>query len=130
MTRRADQRFWKGRFIVYRLYDESGRLLYIGSTGNARRRQYEHSCESWWWPQVARIRVQMFGTREAAQAAERAAVSVEAPAFNVWWTGGNHEEMRSRMTKRDRVMHRAWQNRPHDAAPWWPPQRRLRAVSA
>lgn len=68
---------------LYRHYDAADVLLYVGISLSAIRRMGQHRYESRWFNRVATIRVEHFQTREAAQAAERTAISSEAPLFNV-----------------------------------------------
>lgn len=69
------------RAAVYRLYDEAGALLYIGSAYDPTERCKAHR-EKPWWPQVARRTEEWFGHRNAAFTAESAAIRKEAPMFN------------------------------------------------
>lgn len=67
---------------VYRLYDEQGRLLYIGISGNLPQRLMLHSRDKEWWPRVSRAEAEEHPTRRAAFDAEYAAILSEAPLFN------------------------------------------------
>jgi predicted GIY-YIG superfamily endonuclease len=68
---------------LYRLYDASGRLLYVGITSNIARRWKEHRTKHpEWWPQVAQQRVGWFLLRDHAWYAEREAVRTELPLHN------------------------------------------------
>ncbi len=68
--------------VVYRAYDANGELLYIGSTGRWKARQRAHAKQPW-YGDVARWELEEHPTREAAYAAEAAAISAEHPAWNV-----------------------------------------------
>lgn len=68
---------------VYRVYDESGRLIYVGETGNLVQRLEHHHLNTWWSPQIARIRASVYQNRESALAAERAAIRNEDPRWNI-----------------------------------------------
>jgi len=73
---------------LYRLYDSSGALLYVGITSNIARRWKEHRTEHReWWPQVTERRVTWFLERLHAWYAEREAVRVERPLHNHETTG-------------------------------------------
>lgn len=68
---------------LYRFYDASGRLLYVGIAGNPGRRFNEHSRDKGWWANVTRSTMEHFPTREEALWAEEVAIKVEHPAHNV-----------------------------------------------
>lgn len=67
---------------VYRMFDDRGRLLYVGVTGNPSRRIKEHS-EKRWFPLVTSIRLEWFQTRAAAVLAESRAIQAERPRLNI-----------------------------------------------
>ena len=75
-----------GRTAVYRLFDASGTLLYIGSSNNPRVRCYEHASTKRWWPEVASRTEAWFETRVEALAEEKRAIGVEQPQYNVGHT--------------------------------------------
>lgn len=67
---------------VYRMFDEAGRLLYIGVSGRAGRRFDQHS-EKRWFPLVGLITLEWHATKAAAELAERRAIAAERPRYNV-----------------------------------------------
>lgn len=71
-----------GLHFVYRLYDAQDRLLYIGVTGNPKKRMQQHAREKKWWGEVSRTAVQCFDTREESEAAEAEAIASEGPVYN------------------------------------------------
>lgn len=71
-----------GLQFVYRLKDKDGVLLYIGVTGNVAKRKIQHARVQPWWGDVASTVVQCFDSREAAEAAEAAAIVSENPVHN------------------------------------------------
>lgn len=75
-------RHW-GRTALYRLFDESGRLLYIGVSHKPDVRWGQHSEEKDWWPQVDKRAVEWHDSRGGAERAELLAIAEERPAFNV-----------------------------------------------
>lgn len=85
-----------GTHHVYRLYDEDGRLIYIGATSNLPARIAEHA-RTKTWPgchPVLTIGERMetwvatqYPTRAEAFAAERAAIRAEQPELNTWHKG-------------------------------------------
>lgn len=66
---------------LYRHFAADGRLLYVGITRSAAARLAQHA-NSEWDRQIARIEVETLPTRQEAEAAERAAIRAECPAFN------------------------------------------------
>ncbi|MFF9287544.1 GIY-YIG nuclease family protein [Streptomyces griseosporeus] len=71
----------EGETAVYRLYDVSGQLLYVGISMNPERRWGEHSREKLWWHLVADKRVTWHESREQALIAEEEAERLERPRF-------------------------------------------------
>lgn len=67
---------------LYRHFDESGKLLYVGISLNAVSRLVGHKRASPWVWSIARMEVETFPTREQAEAAERAAIRNDRPLFN------------------------------------------------
>lgn len=67
---------------LYRLLSKSGRLLYVGISGNPDSRWGTHSNNQPWWEEVADRKIEWFGSREAAAAAEVEAIRGERPLYN------------------------------------------------
>jgi predicted GIY-YIG superfamily endonuclease len=67
---------------VYRLYDDNGRLLYVGTSVDPQERWEQHARNKLWWSSVSRASVEWYATRTEAMAAERAAIQGESPLFN------------------------------------------------
>ena len=67
---------------VYRCYDDTGRLVYVGESCDAVRRLEFHRYNSVWARHVARVRVAVHPDREAARTAEQHAIRTENPRFN------------------------------------------------
>lgn len=80
---------------LYRLYDASDTLVYLGIAYDPDNRWYQHSRERKWWPQVTRKTVTWYDTRELAEAAETAAIRAERPVHNR--AGIEREEPAARM---------------------------------
>lgn len=68
---------------VYRLYDSTGVLLYVGCTYQFHRRMQEHARRSPWYSQIHKATAQSFPDRASARASERTAVAAESPVYNV-----------------------------------------------
>lgn len=67
---------------VYRCYDETNRLLYVGATKNVFARVEAHRAKSWWAPTVARVAAEAHPSKVAALAVEREAIASELPRWN------------------------------------------------
>jgi predicted GIY-YIG superfamily endonuclease len=133
VRRRSTHRDWKGVPVVYRYYDLRGRLLYVGCTQNMPQRHWSHSSGgtgAFWFPLVARTRMQVFPTVEAARAAEMVAIQEEEPAYNTFGTP-RKPGSRDHWTFTDRRLYKEWLARPGNYAGWWKaqPQRKARAAS-
>lgn len=76
------------RTAVYRFYDHTGRLLYVGMAGNFHSRWLEHRRTQPWWRSVdhSRTTTDWHDTREDAKAAETRAIRNERPAYNILGT--------------------------------------------
>ena len=70
--------------FLYRLYDDSGQLLYIGISNSPIRRGSQHIDRQPWAHQVRRQEwSNPYPTREAALEAERQAIIAEQPRYNI-----------------------------------------------
>lgn len=67
---------------LYRFYDTSKRLLYVGVTGQPRERWVKHRRSAPWWSLATFVAVDLHPTPHEALQAERAAIQSEAPQFN------------------------------------------------
>lgn len=94
--------------VMYRCFDATGRLIYVGSTGRWGRRIGEHRRQSWWFPMLDQLRTEWHPTLEAAQAAEATAIQEEQPAFNWRDTGRGWLGRRDAWTDADRELHQSW----------------------
>ncbi|QGJ87583.1 G-I-Y-Y-I-G endonuclease [Gordonia phage Faith5x5] len=69
--------------FVYRIYDEDGVLLYVGSTNSVRTRLNDHFIQKAPWFRFAhRVEMEQYATRYEAREAERAAILTEGPIGN------------------------------------------------
>jgi predicted GIY-YIG superfamily endonuclease len=68
---------------LYRLFDQDDALLYIGVARRFGTRWHQHAQSKYWWPQVRHQTLEWHPSREAAEAAERAAVKAERPKYNI-----------------------------------------------
>ena len=67
---------------LYRFYDVSPRLLYVGVTDSPAARWGQHAATAPWWADVAIKTIEWYPTRQAALDAEDAAIAAENPVHN------------------------------------------------
>jgi predicted GIY-YIG superfamily endonuclease len=80
--------------FVYRCWADD-ELIYIGVTGNVARRMLQHSEKSEWHSLMTRMTTEPFPLRILAEAAERTAIRVEQPLFNVLGVDGRFNKRMS-----------------------------------
>jgi excisionase family DNA binding protein len=68
---------------LYRHFDSSNNLLYVGISINAVSRLSQHKQASHWFDEIVRIEIQKLPDRETALEAERKAISEERPLHNI-----------------------------------------------
>lgn len=68
---------------LYRFYDRSDVLLYVGITVDIPARVKKHRAEKPWWTEVSNISIENFGSRHEVLAAERTAIRTERPLYNI-----------------------------------------------
>ena len=71
------------RTALYRFYDASEKLLYVGITNDPWRRWRQHVQEKSWYPQIKHQAVTWYDSRIAAEVAEHVAIRCEHPRFNI-----------------------------------------------
>ena len=74
---------WEAKTALYRHFDASGAVLYIGIATHPEKRAAQHRIESSWADKSHRVELEWFDSRREAMAAERAAIQAEKPPFNV-----------------------------------------------
>lgn len=67
---------------VYRFYDETDRLLYVGIAVDLRARWARHRQQASWWTLSRRSDIQWFPDRVSAEEAETRAIRSESPLHN------------------------------------------------
>lgn len=67
---------------LYRHFDATGRLLYVGITNDPGRRWGQHSAKDWWLD-VTKTTIERFDSRAEVLTAERAAIEAERPWWNI-----------------------------------------------
>lgn len=70
------------RYAVYRCYGDDGQLLYVGETGDLGTRLAAHA-QKLWFTQVRGITLEWYADELDALNAERRAIHVEHPKYNV-----------------------------------------------
>lgn len=69
--------------VLYRFYDASGALLYVGITNSMAQRFKAHETFAAWMCLAVSVKLEHFDRRVDAAAAEIAAIKSEKPAWNV-----------------------------------------------
>ena len=77
---------------VYRVYDQTSALLYIGSTNCLRNRICYHSKYSPWWSPSVEFIAEPCDSLTAARHAEAVAISTEHPRWNIEGRSRNHPD--------------------------------------
>lgn len=68
--------------VLYRFFDRTDVLLYVGITVDLTARMAKHEREKFWWGDVAYARWETIPNRAAAFAAEKAAIQADRPLYN------------------------------------------------
>lgn len=68
---------------LYRLRNDQGDLLYVGISATPPQRWVKHAAEKEWWPEVADLSLEWFGSKTEALAMEAHAIRTEKPRYNV-----------------------------------------------
>lgn len=77
---------------VYRAFDGSGRLLYVGCSVDVDGRLLTHAEHSTWWPFHTTVTREDFPTRELAGEAEILAIQTEHPRWNMHHRAADHPD--------------------------------------
>ncbi|NUV65673.1 GIY-YIG nuclease family protein [Streptomyces sp. CAI-121] len=72
----------QGRTALYRLYDATDRLLYVGISNNPRLRWASHAADKAWWVDVVVREVEWFPERAQAEAEEARLIGSLTPLWN------------------------------------------------
>jgi hypothetical protein len=72
--------------VLYRFFNESDDLLYVGITVNASIRFRDHQYKQWWFDEVAYRTCELHDDRADAALAELTAIQQEHPKYNVMGT--------------------------------------------
>lgn len=113
------------RYAVYRCYGDDGQLLYVGETGELGTRFASHA-QKLWFTQVRGITLEWYADELDALNAERRAIHVEHPKYNVVHRN-NATLRRPKARKRPKVKQPATERTP---MPWAEIEVRVRALRA
>jgi predicted GIY-YIG superfamily endonuclease len=69
--------------LLYRLFNEADELIYIGISGRLTARVEAHLHSKPWADQIAHVRAVAFADRNEARRAEREAIRLENPKYNI-----------------------------------------------
>jgi len=83
MARRMGYNHHEKLHYVYRIFDKTGRLIYIGCTYNPEMRINSHRTTIWWGDQIHRIKLTVHPNKRAGHAAEKIAIHSEHPRWNI-----------------------------------------------
>lgn len=68
---------------LYCFYNRGGELLYVGVAENPFARWSRHAKDKPWFGEVSRFETEWFPDRDSVIAAERRAIKVESPKYNI-----------------------------------------------
>lgn len=71
-----------GQYALYRYFDESDYLLYVGKSGDIATRDSAHIRRSLWMQFAVRSTIEKYGSDEDVCDSERKAIEAEHPIFN------------------------------------------------
>ena len=90
-------------YCLYRCFDDHGKLLYIGITGNFAQRTFNHEQNSKWFRKARNLTLHHFQSREATLDAEREAIKNERPIYNIMHNGRFVYYVRTRKVTNDPI---------------------------
>lgn len=87
------------KHAVYRCYSDGGELLYVGESGHLGKRLASHA-EKAWFVEVRGITLEWYADELEALAAERRAIHVEHPKYNVHHRRGQLRAVKPKAVRR------------------------------
>lgn len=69
--------------VLYRAFDATGQLLYVGISLRAPERMHQHQRDKPWWTEVACITLEHHATIKSAEQAETDAIVADKPRYNI-----------------------------------------------
>ena len=91
------------RTALYRHFDSTGVLLYVGISNDYMRRSDAHEYDKEWWKQIASSKVEWWANRTLALEAERLAIETEHPAHNEQHNSRNANRVRRPRVRRPKA---------------------------
>lgn len=79
-------------YVLYRLLTQEMDLLYVGITMNVFGRFRKHREDKHWWDLVQVVLLERHPSRESVLLAERKAIALEKPTYNIVHNSGNDGE--------------------------------------
>jgi hypothetical protein len=73
----------RDRYLLYRIFNDTGQLLYVGTTTNPALRFDSHHHLQPWWDDAAEIKLERLENWETLLDAEMTAIVIEKPRYNV-----------------------------------------------
>lgn len=70
--------------LLYRCFNASGDLLYVGMTSNLEHRVQLHRSHTPWFGEVTSVTRATYPNRPSARGAEHNAIIAERPRYNRW----------------------------------------------
>jgi len=98
---------------VYRCFDATGRLIYVGCSVNPVARLEGHAKRAWWGDQIVTTRLVVFPTRRYALSKETEAIRTEHPRWNVkgkwsvdrsFWIADDYMDLRNAVVRAAKVV--------------------------
>lgn len=77
----------KVRHYLYRAFDAKGALIYVGVSLSVLQRLSQHRITAGWFGEVDTIKIERFASKGEAEAAEREAIAVDRPKYNIQHQG-------------------------------------------
>ena len=74
-------------YVLYRLYNSSQNLLYIGRTNDINKRFSKHAQIQPWWPEVTMAKIELLSSLDTLMRAEQLAIFAERPKYNIVHNG-------------------------------------------
>lgn len=69
--------------VLYRMRNTEKDLLYVGISNDPKSRWEDHAEGKSWWLEVASVEIEHFANREDVERAEREAIDLEKPRYNI-----------------------------------------------
>lgn len=84
---------------LYRHFDKDNRLLYVGISLHAFKRFTQHQSTARWFDQIVKMTIDQYPMWDAAVRAERIAIKMEHPLYNIAHVEAPLDDWREEMAK-------------------------------